>query len=336
MLNLEEQHFFGELLPGWDRDSTWVYWGSHSLWILPCSPALSPAHSTLPHPTHSTCLAPPWTSSGGGARGLLIPLLSSLESSDLVEKLQETVPSPISLITMVSITVFSGNSINWKEAQELKKFPFALFPTEMLKGAFTEGLHSPRPLPRLWKGRKSSRHREQSIRGSVVTAGGNRRPRGASLQELKTVNNGTSGLNANRWKDKQGVSDFPPNKDLPLCRACRQWLVAVGLRDSASLKGVPEGAKGEDSAHRGNTRHVQELFCPVTSQFWQEPGLSTKRNNWDTQQKAGKRRCLLWIHSFKESSTTKRKTHFPRWSSALPGGKIGGQGPGFVTESFTG
>lgn len=62
----------------------------------------------------------------------------------------------------------------------------------------------------------------------------------------------------------------------------------AGLRDSASLKEVPEGAKGEDSAHRGNTRHVPELFCPVTSQFWQvSPSSAVTETPSERQEREG-------------------------------------------------
>lgn len=84
------------------------------------------------------------------APGLLILFWRSLESSDLVEKLQETVHPLIFLIMTVSMTLsLSLNSINSKETQELKKFPLALFPKETLKVVFTEGLHFPMPLPKL-------------------------------------------------------------------------------------------------------------------------------------------------------------------------------------------
>lgn len=64
--------------------------------------------------------------------------------------------------------------------------------------------------------------------------------------------------------------------------------MAAGLRDSASLKEVPAGAKGEDSAHRGNIRHVQELFCPVTSQFWQvSPSSAVTETPSERQEREG-------------------------------------------------
>ena len=121
---------FGELLPGRDRTSTLLtqHPTDHpSLCRIFCSCALSPCASS--RPAYSFLEVSGKLRPSGKATGNRSP--SYLPHHDCFNY------------------SFSVNSINSKEAQELKKFPLALFPKEMLRVVFTEGLHFPTPLPKL-------------------------------------------------------------------------------------------------------------------------------------------------------------------------------------------